>query len=168
MHDAQFIDTKPSQLKKRVQSYTSKCVTVLVTTCWKALVRIILASPRLPSKFWVSAEAIRWEVIKADIDFYLPGASVEIVEAEQMDRQTLQLSQKVLSAEHPDTLISMGNLALVLSRQGKYVEAEQIPDTLISMDNLASALRRQGRYVEAEQMDQQSQFHTLSRIGGCR
>jgi hypothetical protein len=39
------------------------------------------------------------------------------VEAEQMDRQTLQISHKVLGPEHPehpDTLTSMGNLALVL------------------------------------------------------
>jgi Tetratricopeptide repeat len=82
-----------------------------------------------------------------------------------MNRQTLQLRQKVLGPEHPSTLTSMSDLAWVLSRQGKYVEAEQIdrqtlqlmhkvlgpehPDTLTSMINLALVLSSQGKYVEA-------------------
>jgi hypothetical protein len=33
--------------------------------------------------------------------------------------------QKVLSKEHPDTLSNMSNLALALSRQGKYEQAEK-------------------------------------------
>jgi len=35
-----------------------------------------------------------------------------------MHRQTLQLKEKVLGKEHPSTLDSMNNLALVLSSRG--------------------------------------------------
>jgi hypothetical protein len=61
---------------------------------------------------------------------------------------------------HPDTLISMSNLAQVLGRQGKYQASEAIqrktlfereevlgkehPDTLMSRSNLALVLGRQG------------------------
>ncbi|RYP11797.1 hypothetical protein DL767_010722 [Monosporascus sp. MG133] len=89
-------------------------------------------------------------------------------EAEQMHRQELQLSQAVLGREHPDTLTSMNNLALVLNSQGKYDEAEQMhrqalalreavlgrkhPSTLTNMNNLAKTLRYQGKNDEAEQV----------------
>jgi hypothetical protein len=39
-------------------------------------------------------------------------------------RETLALRREVLAAGHPDTLISMNNLAGVLDRQGHYGEAE--------------------------------------------
>ncbi|KAK3348603.1 hypothetical protein B0T25DRAFT_623733 [Lasiosphaeria hispida] len=93
-------------------------------------------------------------------------------EAKQMHRQALQLYEKVLGKEHPDTLNSMNNLASGLQSQGKYEEAEQMhqqalelrkkvlgkehPNTLSSMNNLASVLRSQGKYEEAEQMHQQA------------
>ncbi|OHW99554.1 kinesin light chain, partial [Colletotrichum incanum] len=92
--------------------------------------------------------------------------------AEQIQRQTLELSQKVLGLEDPDTLGSMNNLAVVLQYQGRYKEAEQIqrqtlelrqkvlgledPNTLGSMNNLAAVLQYQGRYKEAEQIHQQT------------
>jgi Tfp pilus assembly protein PilF len=93
-------------------------------------------------------------------------------EAKKMLQQTLQLKEKVLGTEHPSTLHSMNNLAVVLDNQGKYVEAEQMhrqtlqlrekvlgaehPDTLVSMNNLASVLGDQGKYAEAEQMHRQT------------
>jgi hypothetical protein len=71
------------------------------------------------------------------------------VESEQIDRQTLEMREKVLGLEHPDTLTSMHCLAVTLHSQGKYAEAEQMhrqtlelrkkvlgpehPDTLTSM-----------------------------------
>jgi tetratricopeptide (TPR) repeat protein len=86
-----------------------------------------------------------------------------------MEAQTM--CQKLLGKEHPDTLMSMDNLALVLDSQGKYVEAEEMhrqvlklrkkvlgkehPDTLMSMNNLASVLDSHGKYVEAEEMNRQ-------------
>ncbi|KFY39182.1 hypothetical protein V495_06100 [Pseudogymnoascus sp. VKM F-4514 (FW-929)] len=47
-------------------------------------------------------------------------------EAAAMHLQTLQLQEKVLGKEHPDTLRSMNNLAESLRQQGKYIEAESI------------------------------------------
>jgi tetratricopeptide (TPR) repeat protein len=65
----------------------------------------------------------------------------------------------------------MNNLALVLSDQGKYEQAEEIhrqilelretilgeehPDTLTSMNNLALGLSNQGEYEQAEEMHRQ-------------
>ena len=80
----------------------------------------------------------------------------------------LDLRERVLGKEHPNTLLSMGNLALVLSNQGKYQQAEEMnrrtlelrervlgkehPDALSSMNNLASVLSNQGKYKQAEEM----------------
>ena len=83
-------------------------------------------------------------------------------------RSSLEIREKVLGREHPDTLISVSQLGSVLSRQGKYEEAEAMhrralerrekmlgrehPDTLTSVSNVGSVLERQGKYEEAEAM----------------
>ena len=70
--------------------------------------------------------------------------------------------------EHPDTLGSMSNLAIVLRRLGKDEQAEEMlrqvlrvretvlgkehPDTLGGMSNLAMVLSGQGKYEQAEEM----------------
>jgi tetratricopeptide (TPR) repeat protein len=93
-------------------------------------------------------------------------------EAEAMHRQTLQLKETVLGKEHPDTLMSMNNLAESLRQQGKYADAEAMhrqtlqlketvlgkdhPRTLMSMMNLANSLLQQGKFVEAEVMHRQT------------
>ncbi|KAI1439358.1 hypothetical protein F5Y02DRAFT_424100 [Annulohypoxylon stygium] len=93
-------------------------------------------------------------------------------EAEQMYRQTLELTERVLGRENPSTLDSMNNLAVVLGNQGKYEEAEQMhrqtlelrervlgrenPSTFDSMNNLALVLDSQGKYEEAEQIHRQT------------
>jgi tetratricopeptide (TPR) repeat protein len=75
-------------------------------------------------------------------------------------------------AEHPNTLTSMNNLAVVLSHQGKYEQAEEMhqqalrlsetvlgkehPSTLTSMNNLALVLSHQGKYKQSEEMHQQA------------
>lgn len=48
----------------------------------------------------------------------------QLSEAGEMHRETLTLREEVLGREHPDTLGSMNNLALVLHSQGKYSKAE--------------------------------------------
>jgi hypothetical protein len=88
--------------------------------------------------------------------------------AEQIYREVVEVQERVLNKEHPSTLRTMGNLAVVLCEQGKYEKAEQIhqevvgvrervlgkehPDTLTTMNNLAGVLGNQGKYGEAEQM----------------
>ena len=69
--------------------------------------------------------------------------------------------EKVFGREHPDTLASMNNLALVLRRQEKYEEAEQVywrtlklkekvlgrehPSTIGSRKNLGRCLIMKGK-----------------------
>ncbi|KAH8598596.1 Tetratricopeptide repeat-domain-containing protein, partial [Bisporella sp. PMI_857] len=82
-----------------------------------------------------------------------------------MNRQTLARREKVLGPEHPDTLISMNNLAGVLEHQGRYEEAESVnrqtlarrekvlgpehPDTLMGVYSLARLLENRHRYDES-------------------
>ena len=74
--------------------------------------------------------------------------------------------QKALGLEHPHTLTSMNNLALLYQHQGKHTDAEplyrealagcqkalglQHPHTLTSMNNLAWSYQYQGKYANAE------------------
>jgi hypothetical protein len=45
----------------------------------------------------------------------------------------LDMRKKLLGAEHPDTLLSMGNLAVTYSNQGKWNEAEQLEVQVLDM-----------------------------------
>jgi tetratricopeptide (TPR) repeat protein len=90
------------------------------------------------------------------------------VEAEELLVQALEKSITVLGAEHPDTLNSMGGLAVTYWNQGRWTEAEELqvqvmekntralgpehPDTLLSMANLALTYWSQGRWTEAEEL----------------
>ncbi|KAL9630085.1 MAG: hypothetical protein Q9164_006593 [Protoblastenia rupestris] len=103
----------------------------------------------------------RWTAILSNAAWYAAEQG-RYDEAEQMDRRALDGREKVLGKEHPDTLMSVSNLALVLQYQGKYDEAEQInrqaldgrekvlgkehPDTLTSVYCLAYLLRQQQKY----------------------
>jgi len=87
-------------------------------------------------------------------------------EAQQVAGIAYRYAERVLGAEHPDTLVTVNNLALLYKSNGRYGEAEPLsrralaarervlgaehPDTLVSVDNLASLYRAQGRYGEAE------------------
>ncbi|KAH7354935.1 hypothetical protein BKA65DRAFT_549010 [Rhexocercosporidium sp. MPI-PUGE-AT-0058] len=92
--------------------------------------------------------------------------------AKALLQQILRIRVDVLGKTHPDTLMTMNNLALMLSRQGKYADAEAMnrqtlkireevlgktnPDTLMSMSNLALVLFSQGKYADAEAMNCQT------------
>ncbi|TKA52018.1 hypothetical protein B0A49_12511 [Cryomyces minteri] len=87
-------------------------------------------------------------------------------EAEELEVQVIETRKRVLGHEHPDTLISISNLASTYSEQGRLKEAEELEvqvietrkrvlgdehlDTLISISNLASTYSNQGRLKEAE------------------
>jgi hypothetical protein len=47
-------------------------------------------------------------------------------EAETLQQQTLELRKATLGDDHPSTLSSMNNFAVVLEKQGKYAEAETL------------------------------------------
>jgi tetratricopeptide (TPR) repeat protein len=87
-------------------------------------------------------------------------------EAETLLVQVMKFQKTALDEEHPDTLTSMNNLAVLLRSQGKYEAAEPLyketlrlrekvlgkehPETLISMNNLACLFDSQGKYEAAE------------------
>ena len=92
--------------------------------------------------------------------------------AQPQFERALEIQRRVLGPEHPDTLTSMGGLALAIYSQGRYAEAEKLlretvrlrslvlgpehPRTLESTDQLSWAILRQGRYPEAEKLSQES------------
>jgi tetratricopeptide (TPR) repeat protein len=89
-------------------------------------------------------------------------------EAEPLLKHALLIREQQLGKTHPDTALSLNNLASLYSEQGKYVEAEQMyqralgieeqqlgkthPDTASSLNNLGILYYRQGKHTEAEQM----------------
>jgi tetratricopeptide (TPR) repeat protein len=101
--------------------------------------------------------------------------------AEISHKQAISLRRQVLGHEHPDMLISMSSLALVLKKQGRYRESEILnretlaqrekvlgqkdPVTLASLHNLALVLDRQGKYHEAEAMNRQALAHKEEVLG---
>ena len=67
-----------------------------------------------------------------------------------MHRQALGLSETVLGKEHPDILMSMSNLANILSDQVRYEQVEEIHQVLFSMPlNLLNITRIRGIIVWA-------------------
>ncbi|MGA8103315.1 MAG: tetratricopeptide repeat protein, partial [Candidatus Acidiferrales bacterium] len=92
--------------------------------------------------------------------------------AQSLQQQSMEIRQRVLGPEHPDTLNSMNSLANTLFREGHYVEAEKMyretldirrrvlgpehPDTLKSMNNLANVLNDEGHSAEAEKLDRET------------
>ncbi|PUB72155.1 MAG: hypothetical protein DBP03_18505 [gamma proteobacterium symbiont of Ctena orbiculata] len=123
----------------------------------------------------------RFEAIEVDLKkiarlknlvaYYL-SAIGRYKEAEPLVRKTLEINQRVLGEDHPDTAASYNNLAYNLKTQGRYEEAEPLyrnaleicqrvlgedhPDTATSYNNLAYNLHAQGRYEEAEPLNRQA------------
>ena len=102
-------------------------------------------------------------------------------EAEDVERQILQSSERVLGSDHPDTLSSMNNLAQTLYAQGDRARAHELqeqvveamarlqgrehPDTLTSMNNLAQTLKAQGDLARAQELENQV-LETRTRLQG--
>ena len=88
--------------------------------------------------------------------------------AEPLYRRALEAQERVFGPEHPDTLTSVNNLAVLLESQGNYGAAEPLyrralearervlgpehPDTIILVNNLAALLDSQGDYAAAESL----------------
>jgi len=91
--------------------------------------------------------------------------------AEKLWRREWGTRHRILGSEHPDTLRSMGNLALTLQAQGDLAGARKLeeqvleirrrilgdehPDTLTSMNNLAMTLKAQGDLAGAREIQEQ-------------
>lgn len=99
----------------------------------------------------------------ASFQFFRNGAYSA---AERLYRLALKIGQRVLGDEHPITLNSLNNLALLLQAKGQFDEAEPLsrrglevrqrvlgdehPDTLNSLNNLALLLHTKGESDDAE------------------
>jgi tetratricopeptide (TPR) repeat protein len=93
-------------------------------------------------------------------------------EARPFFERVLEIRQKVLGEDHPDTAQSLNALANLLSDQGSYQEARSLyeralaiyekvlgedhPDTASSLNNLALLLEAQGFYQEARPLFQRA------------
>jgi hypothetical protein len=102
-------------------------------------------------------------------------------EAEDVERQILQSSERVLGSDHPNTLSSMNNLAQTLKAQGDLAKAHELqeqvveamarllgkehPDTLTSMNNLAQTLYAQGDLTGARKL-QEEVLEAMARLLG--
>jgi hypothetical protein len=91
--------------------------------------------------------------------------------ARALQEEVLQVSRRVLGAEHPNTLTAMSNLAQSLSAQGDMAGARaleeevlqvrrrvlgaQHPNTLTAMNNLAHSLRAQGEVAGARALQEE-------------
>jgi tetratricopeptide (TPR) repeat protein len=89
-----------------------------------------------------------------------------VQQAEPLYREALVKRRRILGEEHPETLISIGNMGSLLRAQGKMQEAEpyyrealeksrrvlgeEHPDTLIAISNMGFLLRAEGKLDEAE------------------
>jgi tetratricopeptide (TPR) repeat protein len=108
-------------------------------------------------------------LVKASIHSTIANAYWELglfTEAGQHYRRAVDLRERALGKEHPDTLTANNNLGQLYREEGKYSEAEPIlasvvavrqrvlgaehPETLVSMANLGIVLHEQGKYAEAE------------------
>ncbi|KAJ7852232.1 hypothetical protein B0H13DRAFT_2284387 [Mycena leptocephala] len=90
-------------------------------------------------------------------------------EAESLEVMVLEKWKQLLGADHPNTLLAMGDLAATYRQLGRYQEAEPLentvlekwkqllgadhPDTLTAMAGLAITYRELGRYQEAEPLE---------------
>jgi Tfp pilus assembly protein PilF len=95
----------------------------------------------------------------------------------------LEVNERVLGRNHPDTLDSVSNLAFMLGCQANFVEAEPLyrralesrehvlgakhPDTLISVNNLGFFLESQGNYAEAEALYRRAYDCAESTLGSA-
>jgi nephrocystin-3 len=89
-------------------------------------------------------------------------------DAEQFFRRSLEVGERVLGKEHPSTLLTVNNLAMLLKSKGDYIGAEPLfrhtleaqervlgknhPNILLSVNNLAALLHNKGDYDGAEQL----------------
>jgi hypothetical protein len=93
------------------------------------------------------------------------AAEGHYAEAEKLQRETLDIQRRVLGAEHPDTLLTMNDLADSLIHQRRYAEGEKLqretlgiqlrvlgpdsPDAAVSTYNLGGIAVLQGKRDKA-------------------
>ena len=85
---------------------------------------------------------------------------------EKLEQQVLEISERTLGTEHPDTLMAIINLTDMYNRHGQWKEAEKLERkmrtlgaehsfTLMRKANLARKYSDQGQWKEAEKLERQ-------------
>src|SRR5262249_18473979 len=86
----------------------------------------------------------------------------QYAEAEPLCKRALDIREKALGPEHPDTANSLNNLAALYYSQGRYAEAEPLyrralgpehPHTVKVLENYAALLREMGREDEVDELE---------------
>lgn len=117
-----------------------------------------------------SHQAIRANILFKVGEYQYSQGNYAVAEVDL--KGAISVKDVISGPENPDTLSCMSLLGLVLTRGGKYLEAEKITslvlerqvkvlgkehqDTLISMNNLAILLNNQGKYSESENVYRQT------------
>ncbi len=141
----------------------------------------------LPHALVCAAHIAQWELATTEAanllfqaGYYLEDRG-QYEQAEPLYQRALTTFERVLGAEHPDTLNSVNSLAGLYWRQGKYEQAEPLlqralttferllgaehPDTLGTVNNLAVLYWNQGKYEQAEPLYQRA-LTTKERVLG--
>src|SRR4051812_26094407 len=142
-------------------------------TVWASLVSVASGQSATPAEQW---QALNQRLVEA----YQAG---QINEAVPLAEQALELARQAFGPRHPDTLLSMNNLAFVLDRQGRSSKAEPLyrealegsgsqealgpshPTTLLVQMNYVLNLVAQRRIGEAVALQRQMEPQVLAWLG---
>ena len=164
--DTMDADSMRSSLERVAESLATSFPEEVTFAAWPLCDRL------LPHARAVAVELLRLSIESAGAALLLNQAGwyleerAQYKEAEPLYVCALDIREKVLGPDHPDTARSLNNLAGVYVSQGRYKEAEPLyrraleihekalgpnhPDTARSLNNLASLYDGQGQYKEAE------------------
>jgi serine/threonine protein kinase len=165
----------------RLEAFRKDLARVNATdTAASAIDRTIL----LPAIVEIGREFVNNPVIDASLRQAVASAYVTMGRydaATPLQETALATRRQVLGSEHPDTLDSINEAALLLGSQGRYAESEPLqdealatrrrvlgdehPDTITSINNKAVLLRRLGRLDDAEALYREA-LEKRSRILG--
>jgi tetratricopeptide (TPR) repeat protein/tRNA A-37 threonylcarbamoyl transferase component Bud32 len=114
-------------------------------------------------------------------EMILLGDQGEPGRAEQVGRRSLELRERALGPDHPDTALTVGVLGVVLLQAGRYAEAEPLLERALAiqeqrypedhpvvascLSNLATSLEKLGRTSEAEVMFRRALAAKERRLG---
>jgi hypothetical protein len=104
---------KNGHLAEHIWESSTLASGIFVLNAFDARRHVAVEGMRAPSSAWAI-----WRSINRD--------QGEYARAEPLSTKALEVSRRVLGAKHPDTLISMNNLAHVYYKEGKYGQAEPL------------------------------------------
>ncbi len=144
------VDVSTWELCRRYLAHAQACISIVI------------------EKNYTFSEAVR---LLDDVASYENDHAL-YAQAESLCQRALAIREQVLGAEHPDTAMSLYNLAYLYKAQGKYSQAEPLyqralaiqeqtlglenPETARSLNNLAILYEAQGKSEQAEPLLQRA------------